>query len=62
MLRRRTLIFLQARDQGWQVADEAARIMGRVLSWDADRIEHEVEAYRAHVEASRAWSRTPAPV
>lgn len=55
VLRRRTLIFLQAKDQGWQVADEAARVMGGVLGWDEDRIEHEVSAYRARVEASRAW-------
>ncbi len=55
VLRRRTLIFLQARDQGLGCCEEAARVMGDVLGWDAERVALEVRRYRARVEASRRF-------
>ncbi|MGE0708908.1 MAG: glycerol-3-phosphate dehydrogenase [Planctomycetota bacterium] len=60
-LRRRTLVFLQDREQGLGVAEEAADLMARVLAWSPARRAAELEAYRAHVAASRAWQQ-PAPV
>lgn len=60
-LRRRTLIFLQDRDQGLTVADEAAETMAAVLNWDRDRIDLEVARYQKLVEASRACLYRPTP-
>ena len=55
VLRRRTLVFLQARDQGLSCAQEAAEAMGAVLGWDEARIALEVERYQALVAQERAW-------
>jgi glycerol-3-phosphate dehydrogenase len=60
-LRRRTLIFLQDRDQGLTVAEEAAETMGAVLNWDRPRIDLEVARYQTLVEASRACLYRPPP-
>ncbi len=55
VLRRRTLIFLQAKDQGLAVAQEAAEVMGAVHGWDAARIDLEVARYRRLVMNSRSY-------
>ena len=60
VLRRRTLIFLQSRDQGLSCSEEAAEIMAAILGWDAARTEQEVERYRQLVQASRAFKEQPA--
>ena len=64
VLRRRTLVFLQAPDQGLGVAREVANVLGEVLGWDEDRVELEVRRYRDLVAASRrglAPARAPEP-
>lgn len=61
VLRRRTLVFLKAHDQGLSAAPEAARVMGEVLGWDAERVALEVARYGELVAASRAW-KAPAEV
>ena len=55
VLRRRTLIFLQDREQGLGVCAQVAAQMGALLGWDSARIEDELERYRAKVAASRAY-------
>ncbi|MEZ6187081.1 MAG: glycerol-3-phosphate dehydrogenase [Planctomycetota bacterium] len=59
-LRRRLNVFLQDQDQGLGVCEDAARIMGEVLGWDAWRVDLEVEDYRRAVEGSRRY-RQPEP-
>ena len=61
VLRRRTLVFLQDREQGLSVCEETARIMAELKGWDRDRTALEVARYRGLVEASRAWQRQGAP-
>ncbi|MCO5168415.1 MAG: glycerol-3-phosphate dehydrogenase/oxidase [Planctomycetes bacterium] len=55
VLRRRTLVFLQAKDQGLGCAREAALAMGDALGWDAARVELEVMRYERLVAASRRF-------
>jgi glycerol-3-phosphate dehydrogenase len=59
VLRRRTLVFLQAKDQGLGCCREAARVMGGVLGWDKARVDLEVARYERLVAASRRF-REPA--
>ena len=59
VLRRRTLVFLQAKDQGLACCREAARVMGDVLGWDPARVDLEVARYEQQVAASRRF-REPA--
>jgi glycerol-3-phosphate dehydrogenase len=61
VLRRRSLVFLQSRDQGLSVAREAADLMGAQLGWDKDRVELEVDRYRKLVDQSRRYQRTGVP-
>ena len=60
VLRRRTPIFLQDRDQGLGCCEEVAAIMADLLGWDAERTALEVERYRAKVAASRRFRAAPA--
>lgn len=55
VLRRRTQVFLQAKDQGLGCAREAAQVMADALGWDAARVALELERYRGKVEASRRY-------
>lgn len=55
VLRRRTLMFLQDRDQGLGVCEEVAELMGKVLGWSEEERAAEVERYRERVAASRAF-------
>lgn len=60
VLRRRTLLFLQDRDQGLGICEEVADLMGGILGWTPAQREAEVAHYRARVAASRAF-REPTP-
>jgi glycerol-3-phosphate dehydrogenase len=60
VLRRRTLMFLQDRDQGLGVCEEVAELMGRLLGWSEEQRATEVERYRERVAASRAFRQEPA--
>jgi glycerol-3-phosphate dehydrogenase len=55
VLRRRTLVFLQDRQQGLAVCEEVADLMGQVLGWSEGHRRAEIERYQAQVEASRAY-------
>lgn len=55
VLRRRTMIFLQDREQGLGVCEQVAALMGELLGWDSTQREDEVARYRAKVAASRAF-------
>ena len=59
VLSRRTLILLTARDQGLDVVEQVASIMGELLSWTSDRQAAEIARYRDAVAASRCF-RQPA--
>ncbi len=59
VLRRRTLVFLQAKDQGLGCSREAARVMGDVLGWDEARVDLEVARYERQVAASRRFREAP---
>jgi len=60
-LRRRINVFLQDRDQGLGVSEDAARIMADVRGWPEWRVAVEVEDYARRVAASRRWTTEPAP-
>jgi glycerol-3-phosphate dehydrogenase len=55
VLRRRTLLFLQDKDQGLGVAQEAAEVMAQVKGWDQARVDLELDRYRRMVAASRGF-------
>ncbi len=59
VLARRTRMSIEAWDRGVSAAPVAAKLMGEVLGWDADRVEHEVERYLERVEAERASQLEP---
>ena len=59
VLARRTRMSIEAWDRGVSAAPVAARLMGEVLGWDAERVEHEVERYLERVEAERASQLEP---
>lgn len=53
VLARRTRISIEAWDRGVSAAPVAAKLMGKVLGWDAARIKLEVERYLERVAAER---------
>ncbi|WP_341769748.1 glycerol-3-phosphate dehydrogenase C-terminal domain-containing protein [Agromyces protaetiae] len=59
VLARRTRISIEAWDRGVSAAPVAAKLMGRVLGWDASREQLEVERYLQRVEAERASQLQP---
>ena len=61
VLRRRTLVFLQDREQGLSVCEEAARIMADLKGWDQARVDLEVARYRELVRSSRTWREASLP-
>lgn len=52
---RRIPLILRARDQGLGVAEKVAQRMAQRLGWSAERTAQELAAYRAVVDASRAF-------
>ncbi|MEW5739243.1 MAG: glycerol-3-phosphate dehydrogenase/oxidase [Myxococcota bacterium] len=60
VLTRRIPLVLRARDQGLGVAEQVARRMASRLGWSAEETQRQLAAFRAVVEASRAF-RSPAP-
>ena len=59
VLTRRTRISIEAWDRGVSAAPVAAALMGEVLGWDAERIDHETASYLARVAAERASQEEP---
>ncbi|OAN27624.1 glycerol-3-phosphate dehydrogenase [Plantibacter sp. H53] len=59
VLARRTRISIEAWDRGVSAAPVAAKLMGRVLGWDEERIEKEVSYYLKRVAAERASQEQP---
>lgn len=57
VLVRRTRVFMETPDAGAAAAEPAARIVGQVLGWDADRQSAEVDGYRSQREAERRAAR-----
>jgi glycerol-3-phosphate dehydrogenase len=56
VLRRRTRVALEDREGGLSAAPAAADLLATELGWDAARRQHELDAYRALVAATRrAW-------
>ncbi len=53
LLARRTRISIEVDDRGVACADDAAELVAPILGWDERRVEDEVAAYRARVEAER---------
>jgi glycerol-3-phosphate dehydrogenase len=54
-LERRSRLLLWDPDNGVTVAESAARAMGAILGWDAQRVETEVSSYRAHVDSVKSF-------
>ncbi len=61
VLERRTRLFLWDPENGVPVAAAVAAIMGRMLDWDADRIQQEVTQYEAHVQSTKAFAAAAEP-
>jgi glycerol-3-phosphate dehydrogenase len=59
VLARRTRISIEAWDRGVSAAPVAARLMGEVLGWDAERLDREVNNYLKRVAAERASQLEP---
>ncbi|WP_394552927.1 glycerol-3-phosphate dehydrogenase/oxidase [Agromyces sp. MMS24-JH15] len=59
VLARRTRISIEAWDRGVSAAPVAAKLMGGVLGWDAEREQLEVERYIQRVAAERASQEMP---
>jgi glycerol-3-phosphate dehydrogenase len=59
VLTRRIPLLLRARDQGLGVAERVAQRMAALLGWSPDETQRQLEAYRAAVEASRAFRVKP---
>jgi glycerol-3-phosphate dehydrogenase len=55
-LERRARLFLWDVHNGVTVAEEAARLMGELLGWDARRREEEVASYRRHVHEVKTFT------
>ncbi|WP_162830284.1 glycerol-3-phosphate dehydrogenase [Amycolatopsis palatopharyngis] len=53
VLARRTRISIEYPHRGVDCAQQVATLMGEILGWSADVTDHEVEVYRARVEAER---------
>ena len=58
LLARRTRISIETPDRGVESARAAAELVADVLDWDAQRIDDEVAAYEARVQAERESQRT----
>ncbi len=58
LLARRTRISIETPDRGTECARAAAQLVAPVLGWDEARLESEVGAYLARVEAERESQRT----
>ncbi|HSJ45533.1 MAG TPA: glycerol-3-phosphate dehydrogenase/oxidase [Euzebyales bacterium] len=54
VLERRTRISFEVPDSGLEAAPVVANLMGEVLGWDEQTREHELELYRARVQAAQA--------
>jgi glycerol-3-phosphate dehydrogenase len=59
VLTRRTRISIETPHRGLESAPDAARIMARVLGWDAATVAREIAVYTARVDAERASQRMP---
>ncbi|WP_291053296.1 glycerol-3-phosphate dehydrogenase/oxidase [Herbiconiux sp.] len=59
VLARRTRISIEAWDRGVSAAPVAAALMGGVLGWDQETIDHEVAVYLERVTAERASQEQP---
>lgn len=59
VLTRRTRISIETFDRGTRSAREAAELMAKVLGWDKNRVEAEIEHYEKRVEAERESQRQP---
>ncbi|HEX6498072.1 MAG TPA: glycerol-3-phosphate dehydrogenase/oxidase [Micromonosporaceae bacterium] len=59
VLTRRTRISIETTHRGVCSAEDAARLMGEVLGWDAVTCEREVTYYKARVEAERQSQQMP---
>jgi glycerol-3-phosphate dehydrogenase len=55
VLVRRTQIFFRDRDQGLSAAPRVAARMAEKLGWEEERLQAELDRYRAEVELSRRW-------
>ncbi len=53
ILARRTRISIETPDRGTTAAAAAAELVAPILGWDQERIDNEVDAYSARVEAER---------
>ena len=53
VLTRRTRISIETRDRGLRAAQEATRVIGPILGWDAAAATREIDHYRARVAAER---------
>ncbi|OEU85291.1 glycerol-3-phosphate dehydrogenase [Streptomyces abyssalis] len=53
VLTRRTRISIETFDRGTRSAREVAELMAKVLGWDADQVDREVEHYEKRIEAER---------
>jgi glycerol-3-phosphate dehydrogenase len=54
-LDRRSSISLVARGQAYEECPAVAALMAKELGWSGEETERQVEAYREHVDKSRAW-------
>lgn len=59
VLVRRTRISIEAWDRGVEAAPVAARLMGEVLGWDAERVQREIAVYLRQVEAELSSQQQP---
>ncbi len=59
ILTRRTRISIEAADRGMSAAEEVARLVAPLLGWTDTQAKHEVEHYRARVEAEMDSQRQP---
>ena len=51
----RTQLFYRDQDQGLGALPEVVRLMGKLLHWDQERKDIEIQRYEQDVAASRAW-------
>lgn len=58
IVRRRIRLDYEQRDRGLAALPEIAEIAGPLLGWDEARIAHEIDTYRARVEAEAAAEQT----
>ncbi len=55
VLSRRVPLLLVGRDQGLEVCERVADVMGGILGWTAEQRTRMIDEYRAEVELSRRW-------